>query len=69
MPKFQITFTDPETQERVTREATFEDTPASNGRDGISDVAHGPISARYWAEDAAYTWRDKSLDYTIREMR
>lgn len=64
MPRFAITFTDPDTGERVTREAAFEDTPAST--DGVFKVK--AISAREWAEDAAYSWGDKSLDYTIREL-
>lgn len=53
--KFRIEYTDPETQERKTVEEEFKDTPT--------------ISARMWAEDAAYAYADKRCDYTITELK
>jgi len=44
---FEITYTDPETQETITVNHAFEDSKDPN------------ISAREWAEDYAYSLADK----------
>lgn len=65
MTRFRITYTDPETHEEITLVREFGDTSAEITANGFKI---GPISARNWAEDFAYTLADKGR-YTIEEVR
>lgn len=57
MPRFKITYRDPETGEDATHVGEYEATPAETDRpDGLRI---GAISARQWAEDHAYSLADK----------
>lgn len=54
MAWFKITYTDPETQERVVVEEEYHDTPT--------------VTAAEWAEDAAYSYANKG-PYTVDLMK
>ena len=58
MTKFQITYTEPDSFERITIEREFNDTLAVAGR-------YPAISAHEWADDLAYTLSDR-MDYVIK---
>jgi hypothetical protein len=64
MTKFEITYTDPVTEQRKTVECQFHYTPPGvyNG------MAYGAISATKWAEDYAYALGDKRGDYVIKPL-
>lgn len=67
MPLFRITYIDPDTQEQVTVRERYEDSPATEEIPGFT-VAHKFISAREWAEDAAYSYADKG-PFTVTQLK
>ena len=67
MTWFWINWTDPDTGECLSTEREFHDTPAV-GPSPTNGFGHGPISARQWAEDWAYSMADKGK-HSVKEIK
>ncbi len=65
---FEITYTDPETEQEVVVVEEFEDTDSEITGPLFDKPKKIKISAREWAEDYAYMLADKG-PHTVREIK